>query len=293
MRRVVLVDFSWVYHKAFHVHRDLCYFTLQGPVKTGAIFGTVRDLSILYIDYPVQFYVVTEPEENMERLMLSDTYKAGRCDGRDKEVYSQYEDALIAVSQLPFVKVISSNQSGEADDVIQSFILDHASEYDEFLVYANDNDLLQVAGKVPHVFYVKREVGGNGGRLYLKPFAEYSQEKYGVAPGAMLMYRSLRGDSSDNISAVWPRLSSKLAKKIAEAYATPQEYFEKASQDDDYKHLNELKSRWITNFQLLKHRHISVDTPIIDTKGRNLKYFLETYGCKSFEKYFAVPSPNA
>ena len=87
----------------------------------------------------------------------------------------------------------------EADDVMYSL----ASKMDgEIYLYSNDNDLLQCV--TDKIFVLK----SHDSNLYIWDAAKV-EEKFGVPPELLVLFRSFVGDSSDNLEGV-PRIQKRI-----------------------------------------------------------------------------------
>lgn len=123
-------------------------------------------------------------------------YKENRID------YSQVPDEENPFVQLPFIfKVLDylnvaylEVHGNEADDYIASVCHQYQSEY-EITIVSTDSDFNQLVNDQVKIFNPR----GRDGVFYT---AEKVYEKFGIYPNQVVDYKSLTGDTSDNITGV-------------------------------------------------------------------------------------------
>jgi len=256
--KAVLVDLSWVYHRAWHAYHDLSF---EGK-QTGAIYGTLRDLQNLHKRFPqAHVYVALEPETNDERYKLCPTYKAGR--GKGYDVYEFYNDTLSAIKHLKYCVMVSSEQDGEADDIIYSLADEYKDSYKEMVIHGIDNDLFQ-CGNLDSKIKILSAVEGRKDRAYI-PIAEACYSKFGIQPSGVLMYRSIVGDSSDNLPTVSRRFPRAEVRKIVEGYPNIEEYLAVAPESKYRTRLLENKEQWFKNYRMMQSGRNCMKTCSIQT----------------------------
>ena len=278
---VILVDLAWVVHKSWFAFNHFTY----NNIKTGALYGVIRDLHLLRRKFKVPIFVALEPESNEERYKINPEYKLTRK--KVPGVYDLWDDTLSAISLIPGVHIISSDSSGEADDIIYSLVheFNKLNLIQKFLIYSTDNDLLQIGKNVPNVYYISLK------KSELIPFGEYCYEKYGVTPRDILMYRSIIGDTSDNISSVKPRFNRKFAKVVAKQFVSPAEYPTKGGNSlkfelSKYKNiLMDNFNKWQKNYSIMELKKLKLIN--IYPECKPIDYFIERYGLQSFNKYLS------
>ncbi|MGD2112173.1 MAG: DNA polymerase I [Gammaproteobacteria bacterium] len=197
---VLLVDGSSYLYRAFHVP-NLQRLTSSRGEPTGAVYGVVNMLRSLLADYdPPHIAVVFDAKGRTFRHDLYDLYKAHRPPMPD-ELSSQVEPLLqiIRAMGLPLLQV----EGVEADDVIGTLAARATAHGLDTVISTGDKDMAQLVD--PHVTLVNTM---SGTRLD----AEGVQEKFGVAPGQIIDYLALIGDTSDNIPGV-PRVGPKTAAR--------------------------------------------------------------------------------
>lgn len=296
MRDVVLVDYSWLYRRSYHGFTDLFFIQrLAGVEKkyfTGSMYGTVMHCAYLRKKYGCPVYVATEPKSNRERFALRPDYKGNR-EKSDPAIFELYGESLTALTLYKDMRIISSPADGEADDVINSFILNHVDEYDRFLIFATDKDLIQIAGnpRIPagKLFYVSLA------EPFEIPLEQACAEKFGVTPAQILLYRSIIGDSSDNLKPPVPRFNRDLAKVIVEQCAEPEQIWEQFI--PNYRPPKKAMREWLiklagqqaavrSNYDVMRLRHIPVEdiTDRHQDASKPISYFWMYYGMAEFVK---------
>jgi DNA polymerase-1 len=227
MNRLVLVDTLNFFHRAFHAYPPQLT-TLQGePIN--AVYGFATMLFALVQELkPTHLAVAYESEkEPTFRALEFPAYKATR-------VPLPPEDQVIFDSQLSrleeFIKAakIANLQAEgfEADDLIGT-VVGQLPKDTEAIIASNDRDLMQLIG--PRVrFYLPAVGSKQQAKFYTEK--EFFEE-YGFRPLALVDYKALRGDPSDNIPGV-RGIGEKTASELVKKYGTVEEI---------YKHILEIR----------------------------------------------------
>ena len=199
-RTLLLVDGSSYLYRAFHVP-NLQRLTNAEGEPTGAVYGVINMLRSLMAEYqPELVAVVFDARGKNFRHELYPPYKANRPPMPD-ELALQVEPlhALVRALGLPLLQV----KGVEADDVIGTLAVQAAAMGLDTVISTGDKDMAQLVG--PHVSLVNTMSGTTLDSAGV-------QEKFGVAPGQIIDYLALMGDSSDNIPGV-PKVGPKTAAK--------------------------------------------------------------------------------
>src|SRR3990170_1789516 len=246
MNRLVLIDTLNFFHRAFHAYPPQLT-TLQGePIN--AVYGFATMLFSLAAELaPTHLAVAYESEkEPTFRALEFPAYKATR-------VPLPLEEQVRFDSQLPLLgefigaaRITSLQAEGfEADDLIGTAVRQVTGELGnqvtrkkdpatqlssnlvtEVIVASNDRDLMQLIG--PRVrFYLPAVGSKQKAKLYTE---NDFFEEYGFQPPAMVDYKALRGDPSDNIPGV-RGIGEKTASELVKKYGTVEEV---------YKHILEI-----------------------------------------------------
>jgi DNA polymerase-1 len=204
-KQLILVDGSSYLYRAFHAMRHLS--TAAGQ-PTNAIFGVINMLKSLKNEYNPQYMaVVFDARGKTFRHDLYDKYKANRPPMPD-ELREQvdYVHNIIVALGLPLLSVAGV----EADDVIGTLAAEGARDGFDVIVSTGDKDLAQIVDDHVNLIDTMKNVVYD---------AEGVADKFGVAPGQIIDYLTLVGDTSDNIPGV-PGVGPKTAVKWLSEYDT-------------------------------------------------------------------------
>ncbi len=196
----VLVDGMFIAYRSQYAYKDLK--TASGQ-STGLVFGFIRSLIEIKKTWPNSKIIVCWDSKSTWRKELYEGYKAGRSSKRD---WTQLKAAAEACKHLGLDQAYASGQ--EADDVIGTL----AQGEIPTTVYSRDKDFCQLvknnvvdlyspkSGQVPMCVYTEEQV----------------QTKFGVPASKVLMYRALRGDSSDNLPGLYRFPSKKIIQLVTQ-----------------------------------------------------------------------------
>jgi DNA polymerase-1 len=200
---LILVDGSSYLFRAYHALPKL---TNSRGEATGALVGVLNMLRRLMDDYrPEYMAVVFDTPGPTFRDDIYPAYKATRPPMPD-DLREQIEPlhSLVRALGLPLLAV----PEVEADDVIGTLATQAAAAGIGTLISTGDKDLAQLVGpKVTLINTMSDTLLDPAGVL----------EKFGVAPGQIVDWLSLVGDSVDNIPGV-PKCGPKTAVKWLQAY---------------------------------------------------------------------------
>jgi DNA polymerase-1 len=118
---------------------------------------------------------------------------------------------LVAALGLPLLEA----PGYEADDVIGTIAEQARREGWEVLIVSGDLDMLQLVG--PNVSLLHTAKGGADAMVTYDPGKIF--ERYGLTPEQIVDFKSLKGDSSDNIPGV-PGVGEKTAAKLIAAFGS-------------------------------------------------------------------------
>ena len=224
--RLVLIDTLNFFHRAFHAYPPQLT-TLQGePIN--AVFGFATMLFALVQELkPTHIAVAYESEkEPTFRALEFPAYKATRVPLPPEEQV-QFDSQIPLLDEFVKAAGIANLQAEgfEADDLIGTAV-GQLPKDTEAIVASNDRDLMQLIGG--RVRFYLPAVGKQQVKLYTeKDFFE----EYGFKPLALVDYKALRGDPSDNIPGV-RGIGEKTASELVKKYGTV---------DEVYKHILEIR----------------------------------------------------
>jgi len=203
--RLVLVDGSSYLYRAFHALPGL---TNSKGQPTGAIHGVVAMLKKLQNDYPAQsFAVIFDPRGKTHRDAWYPAYKSNRPPMPD-DLAAQIEPLYDIIDALGMPRLVQ--EGTEADDVIGTLARRAAHAGWDVVISTGDKDLAQlVTPAITLVNTMDNTVLDEAG----------VQAKFGVAPGQIVDYLTLVGDSVDNVPGV-PKVGPKTAAKWLAQYGS-------------------------------------------------------------------------
>lgn len=194
MKRLFLIDANSLIHRAFHALPPL---TTPGGEPSQAIYGLARMLSrLIKEENPEYVAALFDRPEPTHRDELYAEYKAGR-----PETPSELTSQLIEAHNLFNAFGIKTFEipGFEADDLIATLAGKFKKEKDlQIVILSGDRDGIQLVEGEKVVLWTPVK-----GISEIFVYDEKStQEKFGILPKQMTDYKSLVGDSSDNIKGV-------------------------------------------------------------------------------------------
>ncbi|MBJ7335643.1 MAG: DNA polymerase I [Chloroflexi bacterium] len=209
-RRLLLVDAYGLIYRAFHALPPLA--NSRGQL-TNAAYGFTSILLRTMADLdPERAIVAFDAPGTTYRHERFPAYKAQRPSMPD-ELRSQVPIVrdLVAALGLPLLEATGY----EADDVIGTIAT--AAERDgwEVHIVSGDLDMLQLVTKKVHLMHTAK--GGADAIVEYDPERVFA--RYGLTPEQMVDFKSLKGDSSDNIPGV-PGVGEKTASKLIASFGS-------------------------------------------------------------------------
>jgi DNA polymerase-1 len=204
-KKLFLIDASSSIYRAFFA---LPALSNTSGVPTNATLGFVTMLQKILREHSPDYVVVVWDSREVERRKkIYPQYKANR-DAMPEDLVTQLVYIRRAVEAYGLCSI--EYEGEEADDVIASLVKQAEPRGAEISIVSTDRDLMQLVS--PHVVMLDtmRE------RCY---GPEEVLERFGVPPERMLDYRSLVGDSSDNIPGV-RGIGEKGAARLIQEYET-------------------------------------------------------------------------
>jgi DNA polymerase I len=204
---VLLYDAYSLIYRAFFAIR-----VLTGPdgAPVNAIYGLTKMLKKMAADHtPSHHAAVFDLGAPQKRLALLPSYKAQR-----PPTPPTLETQLPAIREIlqalciPIVEI----EGDEADDIIATLAVQASSTGRNVLIASSDKDFMQIVG--PRIGLLR----GDGKETVIVDPAGV-KTRYGVAPGQMVDFLSLLGDSVDNIPGA-PGVGEKTAAQLLQTYGT-------------------------------------------------------------------------
>ncbi|MCS7068787.1 MAG: DNA polymerase I [Meiothermus sp.] len=206
--RIWLVDGHHLAYRSYFAFEKLS--TSRGE-PTQAVYGFLRTLLKLLKDDGDCVIVVFDPPTKTFRHDTFEAYKAGRAPTPD-DFHPQLEKIKELVDLLGLKRLEVSGY--EADDVIGTLAKQGEREGYPVRILTGDRDSFQLLSEAVQVMLPD-------GRL-MNPQAV--QEKYGVTVGQWVDYRSLVGDSSDNLPGA-KGIGEKTAAKLLQEWGSLEQLY--------------------------------------------------------------------
>lgn len=203
MNRLLLVDGSNLLFQMFF-GMPARIVNEQGKPIQGTLGFVGALLKIIRKVEPTHIAVFFDGEHENERSLLDPAYKANRIDysevPAEENPFSQLNDVYCA---LAFLKIKHMETTGcETDDLIAGYALS-CGEENEVVVSSFDSDFFQL---ITDRVSVLRYRGEN--TVICTP--KFIEERFGITPGQYADFKSLVGDTADNIKG-----ADKIGKKTA------------------------------------------------------------------------------
>lgn len=225
-KKLLLVDASNLLFRSYYAtaYSGQLMQTKDGKYTNG-IYGFVRAMkTLLERDY-THIIVALDSIGKTHRHNIYDDYKGTRDDTPEelKEQFAYMDQYLKAAGIYSYRK-----ESFEADDVIGYAVKHFKKDFDEVVIYSNDQDLMQLIDD--HVFQMVSKRGLSEIDMVDKLAL---QEKLGLKPNQVPDFKGLVGDSSDNIPGI-KGIGKKTAQKLLSQYP---------SLEDIIDHIPDLKGK--------------------------------------------------
>ncbi|OGH77728.1 MAG: DNA polymerase I [Candidatus Magasanikbacteria bacterium RIFCSPLOWO2_12_FULL_47_9b] len=208
-KNCIIIDGNAIVHRAYHA---LPPMTTKDGTAVNAVYGFASMLLKVIHDLAPAYIAVTfDVGGKTFRDSLYEKYKAKRVKA-DQDLYDQIP--LIYQIVEAFDIPIYTKEGFEADDVIGTIAkkVKKKKENIKSIIVTGDQDFLQlVDDDITEVYLLKKG---------LSDFELYNEQKvverFGFGPERIVDYKSLKGDTSDNIPGV-PGIGEKTAKELIES----------------------------------------------------------------------------
>lgn len=197
MNRIAVVDVSYLCHRARFTTGALSH---EG-VRTGVVFGFLRDMRILKDALVVDTFVFAFDGGRSKRTDICSTYKANRDPGvLTPEERLELEDYHAQVRKLReelLPRIGYQNlffvPGFEGDDIIARVCADESVKGNDCIIISTDHDLYQCLNDRVSIYNPTTKVEMN-----VLGFVE----QYGVAPTLWHQVKAIAGCGSDNVVGV-------------------------------------------------------------------------------------------
>ncbi|MBA3679397.1 DNA polymerase I, partial [Candidatus Saccharibacteria bacterium] len=190
-KKLVIFDGHALVHRGFHA---IPYLTTKDGTPTNAVYGFTMMMLLALRELKPDYAIVAwdAPGKTFRHDQFAD-YKATRKKAPD-ELYAQMPltKKVVEAFSIPLIEA----PGFEADDVIGTLTTKYGKTHD-VVVVTGDMDELQLV--TDHVGVYTMRKGFTDTFLYT-PKEVF--DKYGVTPEEFIVYKALKGDTSDNIPGV-------------------------------------------------------------------------------------------
>ncbi|QLY39354.1 DNA polymerase I [Hujiaoplasma nucleasis] len=225
-KKLLLVDASNLLFRSYYAtaYTGNLMQTSDGKFTNG-IYGFVRAMKTLLERGYTHVIVALDSLGKTHRHQIYEDYKGTRQDTPPEliEQFAYMEDYLKAAGVYFY-----RQESFEADDVIGYAVKHFKDDFDEIMIYSNDQDLMQLIDD--HVFQLISKKGLSEIEIYDKKALD---EKLGLSPQQIPDFKGLVGDSSDNIPGI-KGVGKKTAEKLLKEYHSLENIIE---------HIDDLKGK--------------------------------------------------
>lgn len=208
--------------------------------------GAMR--KIIRMVEPTHMLVIFDGEHENSRCEIDVDYKANRMDysavSEEENPFSQLPDVYQALTYLD-IKYIETTDC-EADDMIASYAYSYQADM-SVVISSFDSDFFQLIGERVSVLRYRGEK-----TVVCTP--RYLTEKFGIAPEQYADFKSLVGDTADNIRGA-EKVGAKTAALLLQTFGTLENTIRNAERIDKpciKKSILENAERLSKNYELIK-----------------------------------------
>lgn len=246
MAKLLLIDGSNLLFQMFF-GMPARIFGADGRVIQGVLGFVGALLKIIRMVGPTHVLAVFDGEIENTRADLDKAYKANRPDLRtvpeEENPYSQLGDIYRALDYLQIKRFETTDC--EADDVIASYALTFNDT--ETVISSFDSDLFQLLSE--HVSVLRYR--GKNTVIYTP--AQFC-EKFGISPMQYADFKSLTGDTADNVKGA-EKVGKKTASQLIRKFGTLEAVLQNAEQIEKpsvRRLITENAERLRLNYRLIK-----------------------------------------
>lgn len=279
MKKLILVDFSWLYNKYYYVATYKVGLNEEAENPEEVLFTMLHQFLRLVekTQAPCKIILAFDSQtSSLKNFQLFEGYKQNRNKEEKKSVYAPLKGVARKLHKIlnPKVFYFMRKESYEADQLLAYMVKKYHKKY-EIILYSGDKDLLQLTS-YPNTFVSEKFEKGKFLIKTDKEIFEKFKDNKGVDftristnKRDILKYRSLKGDPSDNLSPVFPRIKDKEIMSIIQEYWVDNQE-ENLSEErindiiEDIRGDNELlanklegsKEIWLRNYKIMDLLHV-------------------------------------
>ena len=279
MRKLVLIDFSWLYNKYYYVAKYS--LSQEGIIDRDKLESTLLRMLSQFLTLIKRSYqdvkvalALDSPTSTLKNSKIFEGYKQNRNKEEKKEVYSFLNSILEQLVKTLDSKSFSFMKAKgyEADQILAYVIKKYHEKY-QIILFSGDKDLLQLTAyknvflsdkfeKGHFIIKTDEEIFQKFKNSKGEDFTRISSNKKDI-----LKYRVFKGDVSDNLSPVYPRIRDKDIKEIIQNHWTGDEvlsenYINEIIEDvrrnniDLANKLEYNKDTWLRNYKIMDLYHV-------------------------------------
>lgn len=285
------MDFSWLYNKYYYVAKYAVsqqgshdYNKDTSEVVVRMLRQFLNLIKTSYEDTRV-ILALDSPTSTLKNIAIFEGYKQNRDKEEKKEVYKNINDTIIKINKFFTSKDKNLQNSTsfsfirsktyEADQLIASMVKKACYNY-EVIIFSGDKDLIQLTSYPNTYISDKFEKGSFIIKTDEELFEKFKNSKgedftrISTNKRDILKYRSLKGDTSDNLSPVFPRIKDKEIIEIIQNHwvddqeeELTEERIDKIIEDDlQYENpklaekLKDSKDVWLRNYKIMDLLHV-------------------------------------
>ena len=242
MNKLWIIDGHFLLYKSYYVSlkmKNRTNLSVNDDYKITYLF-LLQIWKVIKKYNPSHFFIAFDSKEKSFRKKLYNDYKIQRK-GMPEELINQIS---IIKDVLDSLNIKYNSIPGyEADDIIASYVNKLTDESLIIKVLSNDNDLLQLVQKNVEIVQTKKY-----STIYISNNNFYNV--FQLNPNQIILYKSIVGDTSDNIKGV-PGIGKITATKIISDYCTIDDLLSKI---EEIKNKNTAQ-KILNNIEVLRHNY--------------------------------------
>lgn len=220
----------------------------QGKAIQGTLGFVGALLKIIRKVEPTHILAVFDGEHENRRCEIDADYKANRIDysmvNETENPFSQLPDVYKALDYLGINHIETTNC--EADDLITSYALSFCDDTD-IVISSFDSDFFQLISERISILRYR-------GEKTMICSSQYMIDKYGIYPNQYAYFKSLVGDTADNIKGA-EKIGIKTAASLLRTFGTLENIIKNAesiNRPSIKKSITENTDRIRKNYELIK-----------------------------------------